>query len=43
MAYSYTREPLQAQEADKLCQACETMQEKCALTASSCDLIYYYH
>ena len=28
MAYQYVREPLTAEEVDKLCQACETMQEK---------------
>ena len=28
MAYQFIREPLQAEEADRLCQACETMQEK---------------
>jgi len=28
MAYQYVREPLRAEEADKLCQACETTQEK---------------
>ena len=28
MAYNYIREPLQTEEADALCQACETMQEK---------------
>jgi integrase/recombinase XerD len=28
MGYNYIREPLQAEEADKLCQACDTMQEK---------------
>ena len=28
MAYQYVREPLRAEEADRLCQACETLQEK---------------
>ena len=28
MTYQYVREPLRAEEADLLCQACETMQEK---------------
>ena len=28
MAYNYIREPLQVAEADRLCQSCETMQEK---------------
>ncbi|MBE9527513.1 MAG: phage integrase family protein, partial [Proteobacteria bacterium] len=28
MSYQYVREPLRAEEADRLCQACETMQEK---------------
>ena len=28
MTYNYIREPLQAEEADRLSQACETMQEK---------------
>lgn len=28
MAYQFTREPLRAEEADKLCQACETVEEK---------------
>jgi integrase/recombinase XerD len=28
MAYQYVREPLRAEEADRLCQVCESMQEK---------------
>ena len=28
MAYQYVREPLRFEEADRLCQACETVQEK---------------
>lgn len=28
MAYQYIREPLRAEEADRLCQACETLLEK---------------
>jgi integrase/recombinase XerD len=28
MAYQYVREPLRAEEADRLCQACKSMQEK---------------
>lgn len=28
MAYQYVREPLTAEEADELCQACDTLQEK---------------
>jgi integrase/recombinase XerD len=28
MAYQYVREPLRAEDADKLCQACETAEEK---------------
>jgi integrase/recombinase XerD len=28
MAYQYVREPLRNEEADQLCQACETLQEK---------------
>lgn len=28
MAYQYVREPLRAEEADRLCHACETTQEK---------------
>lgn len=28
MAYQFVREPLRAEEADRLCQACETTQEK---------------
>lgn len=28
MAYQYIREPLRAEEADKLCHACETVEEK---------------
>lgn len=28
MVYQYVREPLRAEEADRLCQACEDMQEK---------------
>lgn len=28
MAYQYIREPLRTEEADRLCQACETFQEK---------------
>lgn len=28
MVYQYVREPLRAEEADRLCQACESMQEK---------------
>ncbi|MCK4608424.1 MAG: tyrosine-type recombinase/integrase [Gammaproteobacteria bacterium] len=28
MAYQYVREPLRAEEADRLCQACNDMQEK---------------
>lgn len=28
MAYQYVREPLLAEEADKLCQACKTVEEK---------------
>lgn len=28
MPYQYAREPLRTEEADRLCQACETMQEK---------------
>ncbi len=28
MAYQYVREPLRDEEADQLCQACETLQEK---------------
>ncbi len=28
MVYNYIREPLQVEEADRLCQSCETMQEK---------------
>lgn len=28
MVYNYIREPLQVVEADRLCQSCETMQEK---------------
>ena len=28
MAYHYVREPLQAEVVDRLCQACETIQEK---------------
>ncbi|MGI2257541.1 tyrosine-type recombinase/integrase [Candidatus Cardinium hertigii] len=28
MGYQYVREPLRFEEADRLCQACETVQEK---------------
>ena len=28
MVYQYVREPLRSEEADRLCQACETVQEK---------------
>ena len=28
MAYQYVREPLRSEEADKLCHACETTQDK---------------
>ena len=28
MAYQYVREPLRFEESDRLCQACETVQEK---------------
>ncbi|RDI37976.1 site-specific integrase [Aquicella lusitana] len=28
MAYQYVREPLRSEEADQLCQTCETLQEK---------------
>ncbi|MCK4608294.1 MAG: tyrosine-type recombinase/integrase, partial [Gammaproteobacteria bacterium] len=28
MAYQYVREPLRAEEADRLCQSCDDMQEK---------------
>lgn len=32
MAYNYIREPLQVEEADRLCQSCETMQMNQAIT-----------
>ena len=28
MAYQFKKDPLRAEEADKLCQACNTVQEK---------------
>lgn len=31
MAYQYVREPLRAEEVDRLCQSCETLQEKLIL------------
>ena len=33
MAYQYVREPLRAEEADRLCHACETPQEKLIIWA----------
>ena len=31
MAYQYVREPLRAEEADRLCNACKTTEEKLVL------------